>query len=108
MPPPFSEQSVLWNHLKSRREITCSHAERLRQAVRVRWSAQLWLRTPMTGSMSVAHVDGVSVYELDARGFVKTHRLESIARRGQQQHELQMPSLAGLGFAPSPELAVPF
>jgi len=41
-------------------------------AVRVRWTCKV----------GAAVVDGISVYELNARGHVKTHRLENIATHG--------------------------
>lgn len=52
-------------------------------AVRVRWTARLWVRQPLGSGRAI--VDGISVYELDARGLVRSHRVENIATSGGHQ-----------------------
>ena len=53
------------------------------RAVRVRWTARLWVRRPLGTGRAI--VDGISVYELDARGLVRAHRVENIATSGGHQ-----------------------
>ena len=85
--------------------------------VRVRWSAKIWARDPALGLHSFGgepalfHLDGISAYDLDAKGMVKAHRLENIVMTG-REHEQQ--TVANLAFAwpvpgmATPELAIPF
>ena len=86
-------------------------------SVRVRWSAKIWARDPALGLHSFGgepalfHLDGISAYDLDAKGMVKAHRLENIVMTG-REHEQQ--TVANLAFAwpvpgmATPELAIPF
>lgn len=53
--------------------------------IRVRWNAKLWVRDPRMAfpgifgdEAPVIVVDGVSVYEVNATGFIHTHRLENV------------------------------
>ena len=85
--------------------------------MRVRWSAKIWARDPALGLHSFGgepalfHLDGISAYDLDAKGMVKAHRLENIVMTG-REHEQQ--TVANLAFAwpvpgmATPELAIPF
>lgn len=78
------------------------------RTIRMRWSAKLLLRDPAFGIQRLDIVDGVSVYELDAEGLIRLHKLENIVLRG---HEQPMPvSLASLWprVGATPELALPF
>jgi len=75
--------------------------------IRVRWTAKLWMRG-LPAESPIVYLDGCSVYELDAKGKVRTHRLEDIVMLGDHQQRVS------LGFAwphPSvatPEVAMPF
>ena len=94
-----------------------SHPPPLPPQVRVRWSAKIWARDPALGLHSFGgepalfHLDGISAYDLDAKGMVKAHRLENIVMTG-REHEQQ--TVANLAFAwpvpgmATPELAIPF
>ena len=62
--------------------------------IRVRWNAKLWMRDPAlgitksvitNGEPMLIHVDGVSVYDLDDHGIVRTHRLEHFELSGREQ-----------------------
>ena len=68
-------------------------------AVRVRWTARLWVRQPLGSGRAI--VDGISVYELDARGLVRAHRVENIATSGGHQLSHHPLLLSELGGAPS-------
>lgn len=80
--------------------------------IRVRWCAKLWMRDPLAvvvlpgkskDAGALVQLDGVSIYELNADGLIRLHRLDDIALTGPNQE-----AVANLGFAwPHPELAVP-
>jgi len=71
--------------------------------IRVRWSAKCSttaLATALTqalveGDAGVVHLDGVSAYELNKRGLICAHRLESVVLSGP---DLQPVSLAACGW----------
>lgn len=49
--------------------------------IRVRWNAKLWIRDPLAavpGAPPVVFVDGLSVYELNTTGFIRSHALENV------------------------------
>lgn len=52
--------------------------------VSVRWHAKLWLRL-MGQSVDPIRVDGISVYQCDDEGMVRTHRLENVHRLGDRR-----------------------
>jgi len=84
------------------------------EAVRVRWSAKLWMRDPALGYNTFAgepvlvHLDGISVYDLDAKGFVRAHRLENLQLTGREQREVKLAFAWPVSGQAMPELAVPF
>jgi len=74
--------------------------------IRMRWSAKLKLRDPAFGMQRLDILDGVSVYELDSDGLVRSHTLEYIVPRG-LEHLMPL-SLANVWpITGSPELAIP-
>mmetsp|Transcript_54505 Transcript_54505/g.90383 ORF Transcript_54505/g.90383 Transcript_54505/m.90383 type:complete len:397 (+) Transcript_54505:28-1218(+) len=79
------------------------------KTIRMRWSANLLIRDPVFGIERIDIIDGVSVYELDSDGYIRTHKLENIVLRGHEQSQpislafaWPMPGLA------TPELAMPY
>ena len=52
--------------------------------IRVRWNAKLWVRDPLLGIVDLFHLDGVSVYQLDAKGQIVVHRLENVVMSGKE------------------------
>lgn len=82
--------------------------------IRVRWNAKLWMRDPalglttlVNGEPALAHLDGVSVYHLDADGKIDRHTLEKLQLRGQGE---PLANAVPIGFAwpnAAPELAMP-
>lgn len=91
-------------------------------SIRMRWTAKLWMRDPaldfIPGMGSVeaklVYMDGVSVYELDVHGFIRTHRLENVAMRDLGEASTaasrEFSALLGLsgGHYAEPEVALPF
>lgn len=53
--------------------------------IRMRWSAKLHLRDPALGLQRLDIVDGVSVYELDDAGLIRSHTLTNIVLHGNSQ-----------------------
>jgi len=88
------------------------------EKIKVRWSTKLWMRDPAlgltsllaSGTPALVHLDGVSVYELDAEGKIDRHRLENIVMRGDEMKQPVQLAFAwpNAGFAQTPELALPF
>merc|ERR1712087_19149 len=75
--------------------------------IRMRWSAKLLLRDPAFGIQRLDIVDGVSLYKLDDKGLVQTHKLENVVLRGKEQsHPLSLVNT--WPFVSTPELAMPF
>jgi len=71
--------------------------------IRVRWSAKMYLRDPAFGLTTLNIIDGVSVYELDTKGKIQTHRLENIVMSDQNER-----APVSLGFLwPTPQMATP-
>lgn len=71
--------------------------------IHVRWCAKMYMRDPALGLTGLNILDGVSVYDLDSVGKIKTHRLENIVMS--DQNRMQSVSL---GFAwPTPQMAMP-
>jgi len=85
--------------------------------VRVRWSAKLWMRDPafgmshtFNGDPAVIHIDGISAYDINTKGLVRSHRLENIVLSGPNNPQ----RVVSLRFAwpvpgmATPEMAIPF
>jgi len=105
----------VFDMLRLLRRTTMQHAEvtyRLvtqEDDIRVRWSAKMYMKDPVLGLTQLNIIDGVSVYELDSVGKIRSHRLESIIKTD-QDHELPV-SLGFLwptGRMATPEMAMPF
>ena len=67
------------------------------EQIHVRWSAKLFMHhiaLPGLENDAPVQLDGVSVYDFDARGLIRSHRLENILLCGRQQ-----PAASPLGFA---------
>eukprot|EP00308_Calcidiscus_leptoporus_P016959 CAMPEP_0119403912 /NCGR_PEP_ID=MMETSP1334-20130426/143626_1 /TAXON_ID=127549 /ORGANISM="Calcidiscus leptoporus, Strain RCC1130" /LENGTH=380 /DNA_ID=CAMNT_0007427863 /DNA_START=437 /DNA_END=1579 /DNA_ORIENTATION=- len=76
--------------------------------IRMRWSAKLLLRDPAFGIQRLDIVDGVSLYELDDKGMVRTHKLENVVLRGKEQSRpLSLVNAWPLSAVGTPELAMP-
>jgi len=76
--------------------------------IRMRWSAKLLLRDPAFGIQRLDIVDGVSLYELDDNGMVRTHKLENVVLRGKEQSRpLSLVNIWPLSAVGTPELAMP-
>ena len=66
------------------------------ERIHVRWSAKMYmhhLTLPGLDNDGPVQLDGLSVYDFDARGLIRTHRLENILLCGRQQ-----PAASPLGF----------
>ena len=52
--------------------------------IRVRWNARLWMKALGRSTTEPTVIDGISIYELDAKGRVRAHRVENVATHGGQ------------------------
>jgi hypothetical protein len=84
------------------------------QTIRMRWTSKVWLRDPNLDMMGMGQIrakqvylDGVSVYSLNDRGFIYSHRLENVVLRNSGQTANVNFVFAWPG-AQVPELAMPF
>ena len=78
--------------------------------IRVRWCAKMHVRDPALGFTSLNVIDGVSVYELDSKGKIRKHKIETIVMA--KPDGLMQPVNLGLLWPTQaqqvPEMAIPF
>ena len=78
--------------------------------IRVRWCAKMHVRDPALGFTSLNVIDGVSVYELDSKGKISRHKIETIVMA--KPDGLKQPVNLGLLWPTHaqqvPEMALPF
>jgi len=78
--------------------------------IRVRWCAKMHVRDPALGFTSLNVIDGVSVYELDSKGKIRKHKIETIVMA--KPDGLMQPVNLGLLWPTHaqqvPEMAIPF
>ena len=75
--------------------------------IRVRWCAKMHVRDPALGFTSLNVIDGVSVYDLDTKGKISRHKIETIVMAkptaeaaGQPRPALAHPRAAGARDGP--------
>lgn len=77
--------------------------------IRVRWCAKMHVRDPALGFTSLNVIDGVSVYELDSKGKISRHKIETIVMA--KPDGLKQPVNLGLLWPTQaqqvPEMALP-
>ena len=79
------------------------------RTIRIRFSAKVRLLNPLSMFPDIQVIDGISVYNLDAEGLIRSHKLENIVMRGSGGVEHQSVSLADLLWRAQgmPNLAYP-
>jgi len=71
--------------------------------IRVRWTAKMQVRDPAFGLTQLNIIDGVSVYEMDSKGKISKHSIETIVMANDG---LAQPLNLGLLW-PTPQMATP-